>query len=108
MDKDVLDNLLTRRAVPQTPGGLAERIIEAAAASQSGVQVAAKPQYGWIGTFVHGLLLPRPAFVLTLIFCLGLAVGTSSSFFSPALDTGEDDLSTFLLVGDEFETGDFS
>lgn len=108
MDKNRLEDILARRTAPQTPGGLAERIIAAAAAGQPGMQPAGKRQYGWAGTFVHALLLPRPAFVLTLIFCLGLAVGTGSSFFSPALDTGEEDLSTFLLVGDEFETGDFS
>lgn len=108
MDKNELDALLARRITPQTPGGLAERIIAAAVTAQSGAQLSGKGRYGRAGTFVHGLLLPRPAFVLTLIFFLGLAVGTGSSFFSPTLETGEYDLSTFLLVGDEFETGDFS
>lgn len=110
MDDELL-NILSKRSVPDTPEGLCDRILSAS-------QRVPKPERdtksagSWLWGFTEQFLLPRPVFALVLVLIFGVAVGLNSSLLNLDVDMSMDmsieDLSAFMLAGDEFETGDFS
>lgn len=103
MDKE-FENILNSRNVPEAPGNLAYRIIEAAKQKPK-TQAAGSVSGPFWDMFAEMFILPKPAVALALALLVGLTLGFGS--MNPA-EVQLQDLSSLLQIEDEFYTGDFS
>lgn len=105
MDPDnKLEEMMNARYTPEMRSNLAERIIEASRHHQ------AKGESGfvlWIYTFRDAFVLPKPAYVLTIIFLLGLMLGGASGFIEFGNSASAADYSDFLMSAEEVSEGDW-
>ena len=78
-----LESVMQERYIPAPSSNLAERIIEASLMHQkqgrSGFDL-------WWRTFWDAFLLPKPAYVIAVIFVLGLFMGLYTEIASAGLD----------------------
>lgn len=106
--RDDIDVLLSKRKVPDMPGGLDERVI--LAARNMPQNSAAKKLQGferWLSAFLEGFALPQPALALGLVLVIGLGAGVYSQNYAAASEFNADDISQVLNIDDAFDTGDF-
>lgn len=102
MNDEELEAIMKTRYVPEMRSNLAERIIEASkhheAQGRGGMSL-------WFHTFWDALLLPKPAYVLTILFLLAVALGGVSS-----VDDGSDDnpdLGSYIYTAEDIGEGDW-
>lgn len=106
MDPDKkMEEIMNARYIPEMRSNLAERIIEASrhhqARGESGIML-------WVNTFTDAFMLPRPAYVLTMIFVLGLLLGGVSGYGNiSAASEATTDYSDLLLSAEDVSEGDW-
>lgn len=103
MDSDEeLEAIMSTRSMPKMRSNLAERIIDASqkhkAQGRSGFGL-------WFHSFTDALLLPKPSYVLAIVFCLGLFLGSYSAFVNA--DTLEVGFADFILTAEQISEGDW-
>lgn len=99
-----LDEILSRRAVPEMRSHLAERIIAAAQVKKR----QGLPEWrAYIEAFADFFVLPQPAMVLALILFFGLTLGLNTGIFDFSQDAGAQDLSSFMDIRDSFDMGEW-
>ncbi len=86
---DDLDRVLCKRCTPQTPHGLAQRIIAQAAAR------SVRAPMGVMDEIAFMFMVPRPAFALGLSVLLGLFIGFEAGGLTTLADQ---DFTSFLVV----------
>lgn len=103
---DDIDILLSRRAAPEPPGGLAERIIEASRRSSRAVDMVQRKPGLW-QAFSELFLLPQPAFALMAVMAIGVTLGIDDRAESLLSFSGDNDvaMSDFALPEDSYEDG---
>lgn len=98
-----MEEMLNTRFVPEMRSNLAERIIDASrhhqAQGESGFVL-------WIYTFRDAFVLPKPAYVLTMIFIIGLLLGGVSGFMDVSTASAAD-YSDLLLTAEDVSEGDW-
>ncbi len=101
---DEIDNILSRRALPEAPHDLAERIIARA------LRMPRKEKWSvtdlWTG-FADLFVLPKPAFALSVVLLAGFILGVTGQLqVSAAADT-EMPIASFGIADQGIEDGDF-
>lgn len=103
MDPDTeLEEIMNKRYIPEMRSNLAERIIEASLHHQAHGKTGLSL---WLNTFSDALLLPKPAYVMAMIFVLGLLLGGLSGFVDvQAVDSNVTDL---VFTAEQVYEGDW-
>jgi hypothetical protein len=103
---DHLDDILSRRAVPQAPTNLAQRIIDAAR-PLGGTAKTTPPRATfeeWLSTLFDGLLVPRPAIAMLMLLLVGTMIGAYIG--EPAAEAQGYEFPS-VYVEDDFNAGEW-
>ena len=101
MEHKNLEDIMNERYIPAPSSNLAERIIEASLMHQK------QGRSGWDlfwRTFWDAFLLPKPAYVMAVIFVLGLFMGLYVDFVG-AMDA--ETATSFVFTADGVTEGDW-
>lgn len=88
---DDLDRILCKRCAPQTPRGLAERIIAQAAMRRE------RGPKALVNEMAMMFVVPRPAFALGFSILLGLLIGFEAGGMTSTVSESQD-FASFLVV----------
>ncbi len=106
MYEDV-NKILGRRAVPEAPFGLAERIIAASLRLEAKREINGKITLGDLWqAFTEMFAIPQPAYALAIALIIGLTMGVTGqaqAFFAD--DGGGQMAATFALADDTPDEG---
>lgn len=101
-DRD-FDDMMTQRYIPAPSSNLAERIIEASLMhkrqGRSGIDLI------W-HSFWDAFMLPKPAFVMAVIFVLGLFMGGYTDFVN-GMDSDSNALAALVFTAHDITEGDW-
>ena len=98
-----LDRLMHARHVPEMRSNLAERIIDAAQVQQK--QGRSKPA-SWLLAFNDVFMIPKPAYVMAVLFVIGIAMGVNLDI-SSLVGAEEDVASAYVYTAEGVTEGDW-
>ncbi len=101
IDKD-LEEILSKRAVPEMRSNLEHRIIQASLAQE----VSKKAGSGGVvirafKDFIDSLVLPNPALSLSMVLLIGLVLGA----YSGGVIQDYNSLEAYIMMGSDFDYG---
>lgn len=98
-----MEEMMNARYVPEMRSNLTERIIQASrhhqAQGESGFVL-------WLYTFRDAFVLPKPAYVLAMIFVIGLLLGGVSGFMDVSTASAAD-YTDLLMTAEDVSEGDW-
>ncbi len=100
-----LDTILSRRAMPEAPYGLEERIIAASLRTQTRRSNQWSVADFWQG-FSDMFALPQPAFALVIALLVGTTMGLNGQAQAFFEDGGDQMAASFALADDNIDNGD--
>ena len=103
MFEDV-DKVLMRRAVPEAPFGMADRIIAASLKLETRRKITLNDL---LQGFADMFVIPQPAYALAVMLLLGVTIGATGQAQAFFIDTSDEMASSFALADENDQDGAF-